>query len=108
MVEPFVQPEVDLALASVPGLMRRRGSRYADGPSYFVGPREVAHWHKDGSLDVRLTSEVVRELKKTNTLDPRVRTRGPSAQWVKLPVRDASDAPLAARLAELAVRANQF
>lgn len=108
MTEPFVQPDVDLALTSVPGLVRRPGSRWADGPSYFVGTREVAHWHKDGSLDLRLTSDTIRDLKRANSLDGRVRTRGPTAHWVKLRVRDASDAPLAVSLAELAVRANQL
>ena len=108
MADRFVQPEVDLALSAVSGLVRRPVSKWADGPSYFVGSREVAHWHKDGSLDIRLTSDVIRELKRASELDGRVRTRGPAAHWVKFPVQDASVAPLAVSLAELAVRANQL
>ena len=57
-------------------------------------------------MDVRLTKEVIRELKLRGPLDGRLRARGPSAEWIEVHVTDATDVPYAISLVEDAVRAN--
>lgn len=87
-------------------LLTRRKSRFGDSQSYFLADREIAHFHGDERMDVRLTRERIRELKADGALDSRVRTRGPSADWASVRVSDAGDVPLAVQLVEEAIRAN--
>lgn len=97
--------ELERRLSSLPGLVRAP-SRHGDGHSYFVAAREVAHFHGDARLDVRLTKERIRELKGAGSLDPRVETRGPTAEWATLRLHGLDDVPIAVELIEEAVRAN--
>lgn len=103
---PSAQSEIDRRLTALPGLRRRNDSRWAEGASYHLGEREIAHFHSDGSLDVRLTRGVIRQLKATQALDARIRTRGPSADWVKIPIQGSAEVELAVETVELALRAN--
>jgi hypothetical protein len=100
-----VRVELEQKLRDLPGVLQRP-SRYGHGSSYFVGNREIAHFHGDERMDIRLTKEVIRESKAAGTLDPRVRTRGPSAEWVEVHVAEIRDIPLALALVEEAIRAN--
>lgn len=97
--------ELERRLADTPGLTHQQ-SRFGNAYAYFVGGREIAHFHGDGRMDVRLTRQHIREMKIEGALDPRVRTRGPSADWATVPLDDARDIPLALELVEKAMRAN--
>jgi luciferase-like monooxygenase len=85
----------------------RRPSRHGDSESYFVGDREIAHFHGNERLDVRLTKEVIRQHKAQHDFDERVRTRGPSAEWVAVRILDERDLPLAVSMVAEAARANE-
>jgi Family of unknown function (DUF5519) len=100
-----VRDELERRLREVPGLARRP-SRYGHTFAYFAGGREIAHFHRDGRVDVRLTRELIRERVSERALDGRVRTRGPSADWVSVPLEGVKDLPLVLSLVEDAVRAN--
>lgn len=100
-----VREDLERRLGELPGLVRS-ASRIGGSYAYFVGSREIAHFHGDGRMDVRLTRLRIRELKSVDRLDPRVRTRGPSADWVTLPLEGARDITLALELIEEAMRAN--
>lgn len=100
-----IRTELERILIDLPGLARRR-SRFGYADSYFVGDREIAHFHGDGRLDLRLTKQRIRELKSDESLDPRLHTRGPSSDWATLPLADERDLPLAVELVEEAMRAN--
>ena len=100
-----IREELEQKLRDVRDLSRRR-SRFGDHYSFFVGTREIAHFHGDGRMDVRLTRQWIREAKASGTLDPRVRTRGPSADWATVPLYDRGDVNLAIALVEEAMRAN--
>ncbi len=100
-----VRAELERQLRGLPGLDRRE-SRWGNGSAYYVGDREIAHFHGDERMDVRLTSGVVRELRAAGALDPRVRTRGPTAQWVSVRVEASSDVAPAVELVETAIRAH--
>lgn len=96
---------LELKITQLPGI-HRRPSRYGDGHSFFVAEREIAHFHGDGRMDVRLTSGRIRELKASSVLDSRVQTRGSSAQWATVAVERTTDVEYAVSLVEEAVRAN--
>lgn len=100
-----IRATLEARLTEVPGLDQRR-SRYGHGGAYFVGEREVAHFHGENRMDVRLTREVIREHKARGPMDPRVRTRGSSADWVEVRVSETSDLAYALSLVEEAARAN--
>jgi len=100
-----VREELERRLSALPEL-ERRPSRYGDSQSYFVGPREIAHFHGDERMDLRLTKEEIRRLKAEHTLDHRVRTRGASAEWAEIHVLKLTDIPYAMSLVEEAIRAN--
>jgi len=100
-----IREELERRLTALPGL-EKRPSRYGDAKSYFVGGREIAHFHGDTRMDVRLTKEEIRRLKSEGTLDHRVRTRGSSAEWAEVHVTDSKDIPYALSLVEEAIRAN--
>lgn len=100
-----VKEELERRLAALPGLVGRP-SRYGHGVAFFTGGREIAHFHGTDRMDVRLTREEIRRRKAEGAFDPRVRTRGPSADWVEVHVEEARDIPYAVSLVEEAVRAN--
>jgi hypothetical protein len=97
--------ELEKRLGTLPGL-DRRPSRYGNGASYFVADREIAHFHRDGRMDVRLTRQRIREMKAEGLLDARVATRGASADWASVRVDEANDIAYAVNLVEEAMRAN--
>jgi hypothetical protein len=100
-----VREELERRLLALPDL-ERRPSRNGDSMSYFVGGREIAHFHGDTRMDLRLTKEGIRRLKSEQALDHRVRTRGPSAEWAEVHVAELTDIPYALSLVEEAIRAN--
>jgi hypothetical protein len=99
-----VREELERKLLEIPGVARGP-SRVGHGAAYFSGDREIAHFHGDERMDIRLTRELIRVRKQEGGFDERVRTRGPSADWVELFVRRVQDIPLALELVEDAVRA---
>ena len=100
-----VRDDLERKLMEIPGLTRRP-SRWGHTYAYHVGDREIAHFHGDQRLDVRLTKERIRELKSEGGLDERVRTRGASAEWASVSVREARDVAFAVYLVQEAVHAN--
>lgn len=75
--------------------------------SFALGRREIAHFHGDTRLDVRLTCEEIRKRKSSGALDPRFVTRGGRSEWVEVRLTDLHDLAFAVSVVEEAVRANQ-
>jgi hypothetical protein len=100
-----VRGDIERRLSSIPGLTPRE-SRYGHGLAFYVGRREVVHFHGDQRMDVRLTEGVIRQRRREGGLDDRVTPEGGAPNWVKVRVSDAKDIALAVVLAEEAVRAN--
>jgi hypothetical protein len=100
-----VRDELAGRLVQIPGVIRHPSPK-GHGDAFFAGDREIAHFHGDQRLDVRLTRELIGQRKSEHAFDERVRTRGPSADWVAVRIAGAQDLPLALSLAEDAVRAN--
>lgn len=101
-----VRSDLEALLTQLPGLTRQR-SRFGDAYSYFLGAREIAHFHGDGRMDVRLTHQRIRQMKMEGSLDARVRTRGPAAEWATVALGEARDVALALEMVEEAMRANE-
>jgi hypothetical protein len=100
-----VRDDLEQKLSEIPGVTRR-ASRFGHAHAYFVGDREIAHFHGDQRLDVRLTRVRIRELASEGAFDERVKTRGPSADWVAVTVAGVRDLALALSLVQEAVHAN--
>jgi Family of unknown function (DUF5519) len=100
-----VRGDIERRLASIPGLTPRK-SRYGHGLAFYVGRREVVHFHGDERMDVRLTAGVIQRRRREGGFDDRVTPEGGAPNWVKVRVSGARDAALAVGLAEEAVRAN--
>src|ERR1700689_2845701 len=98
-----VREELERRLMAIPGLARRPARR-GEGFVYCNGDLEIAHFHGDERIDVRLTREHIPKLKIAGAFDARVRTRGPSADWVAVTVSDPRDLSLALRLVNEALR----
>lgn len=100
-----VRDELERRLPEISGVARRP-SRRGPGHTYFAGDREVARFHGDQRLDVRLTRVRIRRQVSDRGFDERVRTRGRFADWVAVRVAGLHDLPPALSFVEEAVRAN--
>lgn len=100
-----VRDQLERRLEEVPGLVRRPSGRRHEH-TYFAGDREIAHFHGDERMDVRLTRELIRQRVSQRAFDDRVRTRGPSADWIAVRVTAVDDISLALSLVEDAARVN--
>ncbi|HEV2449862.1 MAG TPA: luciferase family protein [Thermoplasmata archaeon] len=100
-----MREELEGQLRQLEGLTRR-ASRHGDSYSYFVADLEIVHFHGDERMDIRLTRERIRFHKSEAPFDPRVTTRGPSANWIAVRLRETGDIALALELVDEAIRAN--
>jgi hypothetical protein len=100
-----IRADLEQLLLRTPGL-ERGPSRHGDGRSYFVGPMEIAHFRRNGRMDVRLPRQLIRDLKGKAVLDPMVHTRGPTTDWSTVPLDDEADVDLASEMVDLAMQAN--
>jgi hypothetical protein len=100
-----VRGEIERRLRSISGLTPRE-SRYGHGLAFYVGRREVVHFHGDQRMDVRLTAGVIQRQRREGGLGGRVTPEGGAPNWVKVRLSEPRDVALAVLLAEEAVRAN--
>jgi hypothetical protein len=100
-----VRRDIERRLATFPGLIARE-SRYGHGLAFYVGRREIVHFHGEERMDVRLTAGVIQRRQREGGLDDRVKPEGGAPNWVKVRVAEARDIALAVALAEEAVRSN--
>ncbi len=100
-----VRRDIERRLTAVPGLTPR-DSRYGHGLAFYVGRREVVHFHGEDRMDVRLTAEVIQRRTREGRFDARVTPEGGVPNWVKVRVFGPRDVALAVVLAQEAVRAN--
>lgn len=79
---------------------------FAPGPALWVGTREVAHVDADGSLDVRLTRQVISRRRAELRADQRVSMRPSTSDWIEIRVGGGEDIGVARSLIEDAIAAN--
>jgi hypothetical protein len=100
-----VRDDLSRKISELPGVVGRETSRRGHGPTFFHDQREIAHFHGEGRLDIRLTREVIRRRLHEGGMGPHVRTRGPSADWVSVELATAEDFPLILELVRVAALA---
>lgn len=80
---------------------------FASGPALWVGKREVAHFDRARTLDVRLTREIIRLRRDELKRDARVTFRKAASDWVEVEVATDEDIAWAQSLIRDAVVANR-
>ncbi|HEV2316020.1 MAG TPA: luciferase family protein [Thermoplasmata archaeon] len=88
-------------------MVRRPALRRGHGSSYFAGDREIAHFHGDARVDVRLTSAVIGARWSSGGFERNVHARSPTANWVAVQLTGLEDVDVAIRLLREAVAANR-
>jgi hypothetical protein len=74
-------------LEKIKGL-ESRASKVAGGTALFYKGREIAHFHHNNEIDVRLTRKVIKEEGLHHPTDSNFHHhRGPSCDWIELRFR---------------------
>ena len=90
-------------LEEIPGL-EDRPSKVAGGSALFYRGKEIAHFHHDHEIDVRLTKRVIRREGLQHHDDSEFHHhRSPSSEWIELRFRSARDVSEVVRLFKLAL-----
>jgi Family of unknown function (DUF5519) len=97
---------LEARLLSLPGI-RRKASRWGGGLAFYVGTREILHYHGSREVDIRVTREVARQYRKLRSPDLRLRFRHSGSDWVATRLEEPGDIAFAIQLFEEALRANQ-
>ena len=72
--------ELWMRLLEIPGVEEGANS-WGDDPALWVNAKQMANFYRDGTLEIRLTRAVIRELGAQLKDDPRIVLRG-SSDWV--------------------------
>lgn len=89
----------------LPGV-RARSSRWGGAPSLWAGRREIAHLHRDGTLDVRLTRRSIRDRRTALEAAPGVTLGDRRSEWVTLRLGSRAELEFARELLSAALLAN--
>jgi hypothetical protein len=74
--------------------------------AYWVNGKEIAHWDRDGSIDIRLTRKGISGRRAELKADERVDLRRSGSDWVQVRCTSREDVALALDLFEAAVAAH--
>ncbi len=82
-------------------------SAFCDGPALWVNGKEVLHSDGADTYDVRLTRQLIGEMRPRLRADQRIRLRpSTSSDWIEVVLEADSDESLLVELAALAVAAH--
>lgn len=70
-------------LEKIPGL-EDRPSKVAGGSALFYKNKEIAHFHHDNEVDVRLTKKIIKAEGLSHPEDSKFHQRTPSSEWIEL------------------------
>jgi hypothetical protein len=83
-------------------------SRFAAGPALWVDGTEVLHRDGQTTYDIRLTRQIIRELRpRLVAADAVTLRRSPSADWLEVSCTSHKERALVLELAQLAVDAHR-
>lgn len=94
--------ELQARILDLPEIDEKK-SRFSGEPAFFVGTREVAHFHANKAIDIRVTRKKIRELALTKKF-PQQQS---SADWIEVPFKSEADLPAIVELLEVAAHANK-
>lgn len=81
-------------------------SRFSKAESFFLGKREIAHFHAGNEIDIRLTRKEIRKQGWTKTEDKRIHLRSASTDWMEVRFSCEEDLDFAQKIVSAAVKAN--
>ena len=83
--------------------VEERASKVAGGSALFYKGKEIAHFHNDHEIDVRLTKKVIEKEGLTHPSDSEVHSnRKPGSQWFEIRFRNAGQVKETVRLFRIA------
>jgi len=69
-----------------------RPSKVAGGSAIFYRDKEIAHFHHDNEIDVRLTRKIIRREGLNHPTDSKIhKHRSPSSDWIELRFKKPED-----------------
>ncbi len=94
------------------GLCRIEGvvegeSSFKDGPAFWAGGKEIAHFEGAHAIDLRLTRAQIRARRDELRADARVVLRSGSSDWLTVEFRTPADEAFVLGLAEIAAAAHR-
>lgn len=82
-----------------------RPSIVAGGSAIFYNNKEIAHFHHDNEIDVRLTKKVIRQEGLVHPVDSKVhKKRAASSEWYEIRFHSQEEVQEAVRLFKLAIK----
>lgn len=90
-------------LEKIPGL-QDRPSKVAGGSAIFFKEKEIAHFHHDNEIDVRLTKKIIKKEGLNHPTDSKIhRHRSPASEWIEIRFKKSQDVDEVVRLFRLAL-----
>jgi hypothetical protein len=90
-------------LERIPGL-EDRPSKVAGGSAIFYKNKEIAHFHDDNEIDVRLTKKIIRREGLHHPEGSKIhKQRSPNSEWIEIRFRNSEDVIEVVRLFKLAL-----
>lgn len=100
---PKLRNELIKKLEQIPGL-EDRPSKVAGGSAIFFRDKEIAHFHNDNEIDIRLTKKVIRKEGLNHQTDSKIhKTRSLSSEWIEVRFHKSKDVDEVVRLFKLAL-----
>jgi hypothetical protein len=82
-------------------------SAFKDGPGFWAGGKEIAHFEGERAIDLRLTKAEIRARRAELRADPRVTLRASSSDWLTVEFGSQADEDFVCALAEVAAAAHR-
>ncbi len=83
-----------------------RKSRFSGVEAFYVQTREIAHFHSNQEIDIRLTCGEIKKRKLAHSEDKRIHVPRASGDWVEVTFKSLRDLPFVQELVVSAAREN--
>ena len=93
-------------LLATPQVMESGGT-FTDGDAYWVNGKEIAHFHGDADVELRLTRGLISEQRSRLKSDPRIQLRPGTSDWITIHLAKTAAVAMLAELAEMAAAAHR-
>lgn len=103
---PDRRREVARRLGAIEGVVSSE-SMFSDDVAWWVNGTEIAHFHADDDLEIRLTKPVIRERRAALKADERVTLRPSGADWLTVTLSAPVDVAFVVELLEQAAAAHR-
>lgn len=101
-----VRDDLKARLCAIDGVMVSE-SMFGNGDAYWVNGKEIAHFEREGVIEVRLTRRVIRDHRAAFRADDRVELRPSGADWIRLRFNSHNDVVFVVDMVTTAANAHQ-